>query len=121
MMRLFRVTALLIGLLAIPGGVGTAVPLSHLPPDSMQPIQATPTGCGVAHVRNCLLRDPLDPGQGTVPASQIGPRTDSTVTTMSGNVISAASGIFYQDYWYDRSCTTCLDEHNGHDSHDGRG
>src|SRR4051794_19627072 len=40
---------------------------------------------------------------------------------MSGNVISAASGIFYQDYWYNRSCTTCLDEHNGHDMQDGRG
>ncbi|HMA36362.1 MAG TPA: S-layer homology domain-containing protein, partial [Chloroflexia bacterium] len=82
---------------------------------------SSPTGCGVAYVRNCLLRNPLDPSQGTVPSGQTGPRTDSTVTTQSGNVISATSGIFQQDYWYDSSCTTCLDVHNGHDTGDGRG
>jgi hypothetical protein len=79
------------------------------------------TGCGVARVRNCLLRDPLDPTQGTVTASQVGPRTDATLTTMSGNVISATSGVYAQDYWFDRSCATCLDEHNAHDTQDGRG
>ncbi len=82
---------------------------------------ASPTGCGVAHVRNCLLRNPLDYTQGTIPASQTGPRTDATVTTLSGNVISATSGIYLQDYWYDNSCATCLDAHNGEDAHDGRG
>ena len=56
-----------------------------------------------------------------MPGGQTGPRTDSTVTTLSGNVISATSGIFMQDYWYDTSCTTCLDPHNGIDLHDGRG
>ncbi len=82
---------------------------------------ASPTGCGVAHIRNCLLRNPLDPSQGTIPASQTGPRTDANVTTMSGNVISATSGIFFQDYYYDNTCTTCLDPHNGIDDGDGLG
>ncbi len=79
------------------------------------------TGCGVAHVRSCLLRNPLDPTQGTYPASQTGPRTDANVSTQSGNTISATSGIFLQDYWYDTSCATCLDQHSGHDNHDGLG
>lgn len=74
----------------------------------------SPTGCGVARVRNCLLRNPLDYTQGTVTAPQVGPRTDQTVTSLSGNVITATSGMFLQDYWYDSSCSTCLDEHNGH-------
>jgi hypothetical protein len=82
---------------------------------------SSPTGCGTARVRNCLLRDPLDPSQGTGPAPQTGPRTDARITTLSGNVITATSGVYMQDYWYDRACTACLDDHNGHDMADGRG
>ena len=75
----------------------------------------------MAHVRNCLLIDPLNPAAGTLPSGQAGPRTDAMVTTLSGNTIAATSGIFMQDYWYDTSCATCLDPHNGIDRHDGRG
>lgn len=81
----------------------------------------SPTGCGVARVRNCLLRNPLDYTQGTYAASQTGPRTDATVLSLSQNVISATSGIYLQDYWYDNSCSTCLDSRNGHNTNDGRG
>jgi hypothetical protein len=81
----------------------------------------SPTGCATAYVRNCLLVNPLDPSQGTTAAPQTGPRTDTTVTTMSGNTIASASGIYQQDYWFDTACGGCLDPHNGIDLHDGRG
>jgi hypothetical protein len=85
---------------------------------------ASKTGCGVAGKRNCVLVDQYDITKGISTTTSIGPRTNQTVTSMSGNVFTATSGYFLQDYYYDASCTAqgiqYLDEHNGHD-HDGLG
>lgn len=85
---------------------------------------ASPTGCGVAGARTCLLVDPLDPSQGTTPAASAGPRTDATVVSMSGNSFLVTSGYYFEDYYFDAACSTqglpYLDEHNGHE-HDGLG
>lgn len=84
----------------------------------------SPTGCGGSGQRSCLLVDQYDISKGTVAASQTGPKTSDTVTTMSGNQLVAVSGYYFQDYYYDSSCTAqgpqYLDEHNGH-NHDGLG
>lgn len=85
---------------------------------------ASPTGCGVAGARSCLLVNPLAPGQGTTPAPSVGPRTDATVISLSGNAFVVTSGYYFEDYYYDAACSTqglaFLDEHNGHE-HDGLG
>jgi hypothetical protein len=84
----------------------------------------SPTGCGVAGARSCLLVDQSNPSLGTTPAAQPGPRTDATVTSLSGNTFVATSGFYLEDYYYDAACSAqglaALDEHNGHD-HDGLG
>ena len=82
---------------------------------------ASPTGCGMAHVRNCLLRNPLDPSQGTVPSGQTGPRTDSHRDDPVGQRDLGHVGHLFPGLLVRYSCTTCLDPHNGHDEHDGRG
>lgn len=58
-------------------------------------------GC-VGGARTCILKNPLDYSQGTQPVSA-GPSLSSTLTTSSGNVISSASGIYEQDYFYNAS------------------
>ena len=82
------------------------------------------TGCGTAGERSCLLVDQFDITQGVTPAASSGPNTSDTVTSMSSNQFIATSGYYFQDYYYDPSCTAqgvqYLDEHNGHD-HDGLG
>ncbi|MCB9792528.1 MAG: YHYH protein [Alphaproteobacteria bacterium] len=82
------------------------------------------TGCGVEGERSCLLRDSSDISQGTVPADHNGPNTSDNVTSLSGNVFQAVSGLYFEDYYFDASCEAgggaALDEHNGHD-HDGLG
>lgn len=78
----------------------------------------SPTGCGVAGERSCLLVDQYDISKGTEPASQVGPSTSDIIQSMSGNPIQAVSGAYFQDYYYDPDCTAqgpnYLDEHNGH-------
>ncbi len=85
---------------------------------------ASPTGCGVAGERSCVLVDNTDITQGTTAADSDGPTTSDSVSSLSGNVFVTTSGYYFEDYYYDPSCTTqgvaYLDEHNGHD-HDGLG
>ena len=81
---------------------------------------ASLTGCGAASQRTCLLVDQYDISKGTTPAASNGPRTNEKVTSMSRNSFVAVSGFFFQDYYFDRDCTDCLDEHNGHE-HNGLG
>lgn len=79
----------------------------------------SPTGCGVAGERSCLLVDPYDMAKGTVAAAS-GPSTSDVITSMSGNPITAVSGAYFQDYYYDADCSAqgpeYLDEHNGHET-----
>jgi hypothetical protein len=53
-----------------------------------------------------------------------GPSLTGTVSTQSGNTISAASGIYFEDYYYDSACYAqggaYLDSHAGH-SHEPMG
>lgn len=85
---------------------------------------ASNSGCGSAGRRTCLLVDETDLSKGTVAASSAGPTTAQSVTSLSGNLFTARSGIYRQDYYYDASCTAAggatLDLHNGH-SHDALG
>ena len=82
----------------------------------------SPTGCGGGGNRTCVLVDQLDASQGTTNASSNGPNTSSSFNSMSGNVISAISGVFLQDFYFDSSLSQSsdiqLDKHNGH-AHDG--
>lgn len=82
------------------------------------------TGCGEMGERDCLLVDPYDISQGTTSADEVGPHTDEIVVSLSGNEFVAVSGTFFQDYYYDSTCSTegdaALDAHNGH-SDDVRG
>ncbi|MEO1272519.1 MAG: hypothetical protein AAFX99_30860, partial [Myxococcota bacterium] len=66
----------------------------------------------------------FDITQGTTPADNPGPNTSEIVATLSGTMLEASSGYYFEDYYYDPDCTAqggaFLDEHNGHD-HDGLG
>ena len=79
------------------------------------------SGCGADGERSCQLVDQYDLSKGTSSVSA-GPDTSATVTTQSGNPISAESGIYFEDYYYDASLTAqgngYLDEHNGHEHGD---
>lgn len=81
------------------------------------------SGCGSDGARSCQLVDQYDLTKGTKSVTA-GPSTSSTVTTQSGNSISAVSGVYFEDYYWDSSLAAkggeYLDEHNGHD-HDGLG
>lgn len=76
------------------------------------------SGCGAAGARSCLLNDPYDLSAGTVTTTSVGPTTSATYITQSGNPVSAASGLFYEDYYYDATLTALggayLDQNNGH-------
>jgi hypothetical protein len=84
----------------------------------------SPTGCGTANKRTCLMNDQANKNSGTKSASSAGPDVAVTVTGGSSVPVVAVSGVFAQDYYYDASpCTVaaaCLDQYNGHD-HDGLG
>ena len=75
------------------------------------------SGCGADYKRTCLLVDNLDISKGTVAASHAGPDTNSQVLTQSGNVLNATSGFYFEDYYYNSTCTTqgndYLDQYNG--------
>jgi hypothetical protein len=85
----------------------------------------SPTGCGVANRRTCLLVNQYDAAQGVIQLTNpisYGPYTTGTITSLSSNVIAAVSGVFFQDYYYSSAaCPACLDPYNGHDLGDGRG
>jgi hypothetical protein len=61
---------------------------------------------------------------GTVAAGSSGPSTTGTVSTQSGNTITASSGVYIEDYYFDADCVAqggeYLDAYNGHD-HDNMG
>lgn len=85
---------------------------------------SSPTGCSDG-ARSCVLVDQFDYTQGVLDlnSSQFGPSLTGTVSTQSGNVISAETGIYYQDYYYDSVCyeegaAEALDAYNGHDHDD---
>lgn len=84
---------------------------------------SSPTGCRDG-LRSCMLTNNEDYTQGTTNATSNGPSTSGTVTSQSRNTVSAASGIYYEDYFYNASCFSqggvYLNKHNGHD-HDGLG
>ncbi len=67
----------------------------------------SPTGCGEAGRRTCLLADPLDATAGTVGAPKPGPDTSAV-----------PSGAFFEDYWFDirrdDGNIWALDAFNGH-------
>lgn len=78
------------------------------------------TGCGMAGKRTCQLVDNEDPSMGKtmLPPADHGPDTSAQLSTGSGNVIGAVSGVFFEDYWFDSTCPALgaeyLDKHNGH-------
>jgi hypothetical protein len=83
------------------------------------------TGCGTANKRSCLLVNQYNVSAGTVATANTGPDITGTVPAQSpGNNISAASGLFFQDYYWNQSCTAlggaALDQYNGH-THDNLG
>lgn len=77
------------------------------------------SGCGVANERSCVLVDQYDLSQGTTSAGNAGPDSNETITSQSGNPIVAASGLYFEDYYYDAALTASsesyLDQHNGHE------
>ncbi|WP_299009840.1 YHYH protein [uncultured Shewanella sp.] len=79
-------------------------------------------GCGTEGLRTCILVDEYDISQG-VEQVEPGPAIGETVTSLSGNTFEADSGYFYEDYYYAGNTVTGpqLDEHNGHDTGDGKG
>jgi hypothetical protein len=77
---------------------------------------SSPTGCSTS-TRCCQLLDQEDYTTGTKTVT-CGPSLTGTVSTQSGNTISAASGIYIEDYYFNASCAAkggrFLDKHNGH-------
>lgn len=75
--------------------------------------------------RTCVLVDEYDVSQGTtdLESSEYGPNVGVEVETLSGNFIAADEGYYYEDYYYAQNTVTGaqLDEHNGHDTGDGKG
>lgn len=59
----------------------------------------SPTGCG-SNKRTCVLKDPLDYTKGYTTVAT-GPAIGQTVDSYSGYSISAVSGVYFQDYYYD--------------------
>jgi len=79
-------------------------------------------GCGSEGERSCILVDQYDISQGTQ-VSEAGPGIGEEVTTLSGNTLNADDGYYFEDYYYAQKTVTGaqLDEHNGHDTNDGKG
>jgi len=86
---------------------------------------ASSTGCGSNYARsaNCVPVNPYTFGiDKSKSSANAGPSTTSTVLSVEGYRISAASGLFFEDYYYDSTCTDVtgytnyvyLDENNGH-------
>ena len=82
------------------------------------------TGCGSDGKRTCLLIDQFDYTKGVTTTSKPGPNVTTVIYSQSSNPVKTASGIYFQDYFYNSTCTKLgeeyLDQYNGHD-HDGYG
>ena len=83
------------------------------------------SGCGTDGDRTCLLVDQYDLDQGTTAASSNGPTTSGEYTSLSSNTFITSTGFFFEDYYYDSTCTSnggnkALDQFNGHE-HDNLG
>lgn len=79
-------------------------------------------GCATEGERTCILVDSYDLSQGVTTVTS-GPDIDSEVTTLSGNTLVASNGYYLEDYYYAgvEVSGAQLDEHNGHDTNDGKG
>ena len=79
-------------------------------------------GCNTQDERSCVLVDQYDISKGVTDAVN-GPDIGDPVTTLSGNVLPAADGFYFEDYYYTQAAVSGpqLDEHNGHDTNDGKG
>ncbi|ASM54827.1 hypothetical protein PNIG_a2853 [Pseudoalteromonas nigrifaciens] len=79
-------------------------------------------GCGTQGERSCTLVNQYDISQGTQ-ISDTGPAIGAEVTTLSGNTLNADDGYYFEDYYYAQKTVAGaqLDEHNGHDTNDGKG
>lgn len=80
-------------------------------------------GCGTEGERTCVLNDPYDVAAGVDASVTPGPNLGENVTTLSGNTLPAVIGYYFEDYYYaDQDVDgPQLDQHNGHDTGDGRG
>lgn len=80
-------------------------------------------GCDSEGERTCVLVDQYDISQGVVDADSNGPDIGENVDTLSSNSIAATGGYYFEDYYYAQATVTgaVLDEHNGHDTGDGKG
>ncbi len=76
------------------------------------------TGCSDG-TRSCVLKDPYNYKSGTTTATYSGPTIGATVTSQSSNSITASSGVYFEDYFFNSSCYArggqYLDSHKGHD------
>lgn len=74
------------------------------------------TGCSTG-TRSCQLRDQYDYTQGTISVTA-GPSLTGTLSTQSGNTIPGASGAYFEDYFFNSTCSShgnqYLDSRNGH-------
>lgn len=79
-------------------------------------------GCGTEGERSCILVDTYDVSKGVTQVLN-GPDIDEEVTTLSGNLLVASDGYYFEDYYFAHHTVegTRLDEYNGHDTDDGRG
>lgn len=79
-------------------------------------------GCASEGLRSCILVDQYDVSKG-VETTQAGPAIGEPVSTLSGNTLAADDGYYFEDYYYAQKEVTGaqLDEHNGHDTNDGKG
>jgi hypothetical protein len=80
-------------------------------------------GCGTPGERTCVLVDEYDVSKGVDASVPRGPDVGAEVTTQSRNPVTADDGYYYEDWYYagTPSGGAQLDEHNGHDTGDGRG
>lgn len=79
-------------------------------------------GCATEGERTCTLVDQYDISKGVTTVTS-GPDIDSNVTTLSRNTLVASNGYYYEDYYYAGVAVSGaqLDEHNGHNTNDGKG
>jgi hypothetical protein len=77
------------------------------------------TGCS-NNERSCILINEYDYREGTMNVTYSGPLFTEKVITQSNNTITAVNGVYFQDYYYDISCSgdDYLNEFNGHDHDD---
>ena len=83
---------------------------------------ASEGGCSTEGERSCVLIDASDISKGVESVTN-GPNIGESVTTLSGNTLTANDGYFYEDYYYANETVNGaqLDQNNGHDTNDGKG